>query len=89
MEDVDLRLDGNAAGGMLREVFAHDMTSAQVACASCGHVAMVGASPLYMAHPGPGGVLRCARCDQVLMVIVGVRGRWRLGAPGVHWIDIG
>lgn len=88
MDDVDLRLDGNAAGGLLSEIFAHDMTSARTACASCGYVAMIGASPLYMAHPAPGGVLRCARCNQVLMVVVDLGGRWRLGTPGVHWIEV-
>lgn len=89
MDDTELRLDGNAAGGLLGEIFTHEMTAAHVACASCSNVAMIGASPLYMAHPAPGGVLRCTRCDQVLMVFVSRGGRWRLGTPGMRWIEVG
>lgn len=89
MDDADLRLDGNAAGGLLGEIFTHEMTAARVRCASCGNVAMIGASPLYMGHPAPGGVLRCVRCDRVLMVFVERGGRWRLGTPGMHWIEVG
>jgi hypothetical protein len=32
----DLRLDGNAAAGLLSEVFTHEATAAAVRCASCG-----------------------------------------------------
>lgn len=89
MDDTDLRLDGNAAGGLMGEIFTHDMTSAHAACASCGNVAMIGASPLYMAHSAPGAVVRCARCGQVLMVFVDRGKGWRLGTPGLRWIEVG
>ena len=39
MEDAQHRLDGNAAGGSLGEVFAFEMTNAEGACVSCGAVA--------------------------------------------------
>ena len=36
MDETQLRLDGNAAAGMLREIFVHEMSTARGACASCG-----------------------------------------------------
>jgi hypothetical protein len=37
------RLDGNAIGGLLREVFAAEVTSAGSCCAACGASEPVGA----------------------------------------------
>jgi hypothetical protein len=42
MGDTKLRLDDNAAAGMLREVVAYDLTTARAACASCGAAAEIG-----------------------------------------------
>jgi Family of unknown function (DUF6510) len=36
------RLDGNAAGGLLGEIFPYEMTTAQVTCSSCGSLWRVG-----------------------------------------------
>ena len=36
-------LDGNAAGGRLRELFALDVTAAEIICDGCGAVAEIGA----------------------------------------------
>ncbi|MBO0732399.1 MAG: hypothetical protein J2P57_24265 [Acidimicrobiaceae bacterium] len=86
---MELRLDGNAVAGPLREVFARDMTEALACCGSCGQVGPVGAAPLYMSGHAPGAVLRCARCDEVLLVLVERQGRWRLGTAGLKWLEIG
>ena len=43
MDDQQLRLDGNAAAGLLQEVFVHELTVARGACASCGAVGEMGA----------------------------------------------
>jgi hypothetical protein len=64
----DFALDGNAIGGMLMEVFGTDMTTAVGTCASCGAVAQVAELAVYM--PGLGIVVRCRRCNAVLMVFV-------------------
>jgi len=56
MDETDLRLDGNAAAGLLSEVFAIEATSAVLKCASCGAMGAVGAVHAYM--DGPGMVLR-------------------------------
>ena len=58
-------LDGNAAGGLLRELFALDVTSAEITCGGCGAVAAIGAVKLYGASMG--AILRCAHCDTVVL----------------------
>ena len=61
-------LDGNAAAGLLRELFAFDMTSAAVTCGGCGVVAEVGEVRVY---GGPmGAIFRCAHCDSIVMRLV-------------------
>jgi hypothetical protein len=88
MDETSLRLDGNAFAGMLREVFVHDMTSAMAACAGCGAVGQIGRQYLYDYPDGPGAVLRCFACENVLMVVVHNEGRYRLAAQGMLWIDV-
>jgi uncharacterized protein DUF6510 len=73
-----LRLDGNAAAGMLAEVFPFEMTSAQSACAGCGLTGPLGALWLYGGEMGL--VLRCPACHQVQLRLVRARGR--------YWIDM-
>lgn len=60
-----LRLDGNAAAGILSEVFLPDLTSARATCAGCGAARPVGALHAY-AH-GMGIVVRCPDCDCVVL----------------------
>jgi hypothetical protein len=60
-----LRVDGNAAGGMLGELFSTDMTAARARCGSCGSTSIVGALLVY-AH-GMGMVARCPGCTAVIM----------------------
>ena len=36
------KLDGNAIGGLLREIFTMEMTAAETTCAGCGAVNAVG-----------------------------------------------
>jgi hypothetical protein len=68
MDDADLRLDGNAAAGLLQEVFAAEMTTAEGTCAGCGATNVLATVHLYV-H-APGAVLRCPRCIAMLMCIV-------------------
>jgi Family of unknown function (DUF6510) len=67
-EEAGLPLDGNAAAGLLRELFALDVTAAEVTCGSCGVVAMVGETRLY--GGAMGAIFRCAHCDGVVMRLV-------------------
>jgi hypothetical protein len=68
VDDADLRLDGNAAAGLLSEVFAVEMTTAEGTCAGCGAVNVFAAAQLYAQAPGT--VLRCPACTAVLLCVV-------------------
>ena len=82
MNDADLRLDGNAAAGVLAEVFAAEMTAALGICAHCGATNAIGAVWVY-AH-APGTVLRCPDCTGLLMTIVRAREHLFVDVGGVR-----
>ncbi len=88
VDDTTLRLDGSAMAGLLRELFVDDVTAAQGACASCGSVARIGEQQLYMFPRSPGAVLRCAGCENVLIVMVHREGCVRLGLQGLAWLEV-
>ncbi len=88
MVEQQLRLDGNAAAGLLQDVFVHEVTNARGACAGCGAVGEMGAQHLYMTPMSPGAVLRCASCGAILMVIVHTAGRFRVGLQGLVWLEM-
>jgi hypothetical protein len=68
MDEADFRLDGNAAAGLLTEVFATEMTVASATCEGCGATNVLARAQLYA--QAPGAVLRCPSCTAVLMCIV-------------------
>lgn len=84
--DDELRLDGNAAGGALGEVFALEITAAVGTCASCGATAEVGAVVVYAR--GPGTVLRCPSCSAVLLRLVRGPDRLWLDARGLSRLEL-
>ena len=88
MDDTQLRLDGNAAAGMWREVFVPELSAARGACAACGTIAQLGGQHLYMYPRAPGAVLRCSTCQEVLLVFVHAGGRYRLGLRGLIWLEL-
>jgi hypothetical protein len=63
-----LMLDGNAAAGLLHEVFGLEMTVTPTRCAHCGNVGQVGM--LWAFIQATGTVLRCPACESVIMLIV-------------------
>jgi Family of unknown function (DUF6510) len=73
-----LPLDGNAAGGLLRELFALDLTAAEITCAGCGAVAPIGAIRVY--GGAMGAILRCAHCDTAVLRIA--------RTPAGLWLDM-
>jgi hypothetical protein len=71
----ELFLDGNAAASLLQEIFVPEITSAQILCDACGFAGSVGSLRVYAASMG--AVLRCTRCDGVLMRAAHTpHGRW-------------
>ncbi|MFL6018012.1 MAG: DUF6510 family protein [Gaiellaceae bacterium] len=79
-------LDGNAAAGMLGEVFALELTGARGRCDGCGNVAPLGEARAYVDSPGL--VVRCRNCDSVLLVLVRGDGRYWLGVQGLTWLEL-
>ncbi|HEY3746608.1 MAG TPA: DUF6510 family protein [Gemmatimonadaceae bacterium] len=63
-----LRVDGNAAAGMLSELFTPDLTSARARCAGCNATQAIGTLLVY-AH-GMGMVARCPSCEGVILRVV-------------------
>ena len=86
MKDGDLRLDGNAAGGLLSEIFRLEMTAAEATCGGCGAIKPIGELMLY-AH-GMGAVLRCAGCDMAVLRITHIRGCYRVDLSGAFELQI-
>ena len=86
MRIEEMRLDGNAAGGALREVFAWEMTAAVATCAGCGTASMVGALLEY-GH-AMGVILRCPSCDAPMLAIVRSPGWVRVDASGTSLLAI-
>ena len=77
-EGVCSTLDGNAAGGLLREVFAFDATTARTTCAGCDRTRPMAELMLYAVELG--AILRCPSCDQAVVRI----GRTSRGL----WLDL-
>ena len=79
------RLDGNAVGGLLHEIFAMEMTSATGTCAGCGAVNEIGRLQVYVHAPGT--VVRCPECEAVLMRVVRGKGRYWVDLTGVRTLE--
>ena len=85
IEIAESRLDGNAIGGLLQEIFALEMTTAVGTCAHCGAVNEVGRVHVYVHAPGT--VVRCPDCEQVLMKIVRAKGRYWIEMSGTRSLE--
>jgi Family of unknown function (DUF6510) len=81
-----LRVDGNAAAGILSELFVPDLTAARAKCASCGVMRTIGVLLVY-AH-GMGTVMRCPGCDSVVLRIARTPTHVWLDASGATSIVI-
>ncbi len=86
MEGADLKLDGNAIGGLLGEIFVGELTVARSTCASCGAVREIGALAVY-AH-APGSVVRCPSCEAVLLRVARDEGRIWLDLRGCTCLEL-
>ena len=77
-EEMCSMLDGNAAGGLLREVFAFEATAARITCAGCARMMPMGVLRLHAIELG--AILRCPSCDEAVVRI----GR----TPRGLWLDL-
>jgi len=83
---MEHKLDGNAAAGILQEIFPFEMTLVQATCTGCGATNAVGATAVYM-H-GMGTIIRCPSCDTALIRVAQTRGRFWLDMRGVRVLQI-
>ncbi len=71
------RLDGNAIGGVMLEIFGVEMTLATTVCGSCGATGPL--AELHVYH-GAGTVVRCAACGEVMLRVT--------RSPSRLWLDL-
>jgi hypothetical protein len=77
-DEETTRLDGNAAAGVLTQVFCGEPSGAKIVCAGCGTTTPIGALMAYGLELG--AILRCPHCDTAVL---------RLGAAGATlWLDL-
>lgn len=73
--DEPLVLDANAVAGELYELLGAELTTAGHRCAHCGNRGALGSLRAWVR--GPGVVLRCSVCSEVVL-------RWIRTRSGVH-----
>jgi hypothetical protein len=77
---VDLTVDGNGIAGMLAAVFGRDVTAMEERCVHCGTLSVVGTLRVY--PRGPGVVVRCPACAEVVLRIVETPSGTRVDLSG-------
>jgi hypothetical protein len=71
-------LDGNATAGPMADLLAFDITAAIGRCADCLDDVVMARTRVYSS--GPGLVVRCPRCDRVML---------RVASSDDHvWLDM-
>jgi hypothetical protein len=84
--DDERRLDGNAAAGLLADVFAFEGTAADATCDHCGRQGAVGALLLYAREMG--AVLRCPSCGELMITVTRLGGVMRLDLRGARVLSV-
>jgi hypothetical protein len=83
---VDLTVDGSGIGGLLASVFGGEMTATPGQCAHCDTVSVVGTMRVYMR--GPGVVVRCPACAEVVVWIVETPTATIVDVSGISYLRI-
>ena len=82
----ELMLDANATAGLLHEIFGVEMTAAPTECAACGNEAEIGTLLAFI--QGPGIVLRCSACENVVLRIIQTPDAIHLDARGAVYLRL-
>lgn len=82
----ELMLDANATAGLLYEIFGTEMTASPTECANCGNEDEIG-TLLAFTH-GPGIILRCSTCENVVLRIVQTPDEIILDARGAVYLRL-
>ena len=86
MEIQDLKLDGNAIGGLMLELFGADLTGAGAVCGGCGAHGEMARLDVFV---GAGIVGRCSHCEAVMLRIVQGRDRTWIDLSGTATLELG
>jgi hypothetical protein len=88
MTDInhELMLDANATAGLLFDIFGVEMTASPTECANCGNEGEIGA--LLAFTQGPGVILRCSACENIVLRIVQTPKAIYLDARGAVYLRL-
>ncbi len=86
MTTDDRHLDGNAAGGVLGQIFAVEMTTAEVICANCDMVGPIGAALVYAMAMG--AIIRCPSCSEALIRVAHGSQRYWVDFSGTRLLQL-
>jgi hypothetical protein len=78
---IDLTIDGSGVGGMLMAAFGRDVTADEERCAHCGTLSVLATARVYAR--GPGIVIRCPACTDVMVRIVETPSGLRIDISGL------
>jgi hypothetical protein len=82
----EFMLDGNAVAGLFTEIFGVEMTASPMECAGCGTENEMGALLLFTQAPGV--VMRCPRCENVVVRVVVTPRSVLFDARGAVYVQI-
>jgi len=82
----EMKVDGNAIGGLMFELFGREMTGAPGVCGSCGAEDFLARLDVYVHAAGT--VARCGHCGAVLMRVVEGRGKTWVDLSGFTTIEL-
>ncbi len=82
----DLMMDANAVAGLLSDIFGTEMTAEPTECAHCGSQFEIGSLLAFL--QGPGVVLRCPGCSQIVLRIVQTPDSIYLDSRGAVYLKL-
>jgi hypothetical protein len=83
---ADMRVDGNAIGGLLLEIFGVELTASFATCAACGTRGELARTVVYVQAAGV--VARCPACEAVLLTVVEGSGRRWVSLRGLRTLEL-
>jgi hypothetical protein len=86
MELDEVRLDGNAAAGLLEEIFAFEVTLARAVCSACAGEHRIAEMTVYALEMG--AIMRCPGCDEVMMRVSRLNGECWIDPAGMRTLRI-
>ncbi|MGA7271727.1 MAG: DUF6510 family protein [Acidimicrobiia bacterium] len=83
---TDTHLDGNCLGALWYDMFGREMTDQRGCCDNCGNVAALATAMVF--RDAPGDVVRCSKCESVLLVAVSTPSGLRVNWAGLRWVEL-